>query len=202
MKPIGIYGGTFAPPHNGHVAAARAFCDAVELDRLYVIPTAIPPHKRIDFSDAPEMRLEMLRLAFEDDARYQKDGGIFVSDYEIRKSEVSYTVNTLEYFRANFDNPLIFLCGADMFVTLDKWRRAEELFTLTTFAYVPRSGIDTESKADEYREKFSAKLIKIEMPEVELASSDIRAMRRDGHDITNILPEKVRSYIESHDLYR
>ena len=201
MKPIGIYGGTFAPPHNGHISAANAFLDQCELDRLYVIPTAIPPHKRIDFSDDPNMRLEMLRLAFEDDPRFEKDGGIFVSDFEIKRSEVSYTVSTLEYFTAEYKRPLIFLCGADMFVTLDKWRRAEDIFKLTSIAYASRDGIDTEAKASEFKSKYGAKLIKLDMDEVALASSDIRRRLESGEDVRGELPDKVYDYIRRNSLY-
>ena len=141
MKPIGIFGGTFAPPHNGHVAAVNAFLDGCALERLYVIPTAIPPHKRIGSSDNPSMRLEMLRLAFCDHPLYRKEGGIFLSDYEILRADTSYTVNTLRHFAALYANPLIFLCGADMFVTLDRWYLAEEIFKLASIAYIPRDGM-------------------------------------------------------------
>jgi len=201
MKPIGIFGGTFAPPHNGHITAAKAFYEQCGLDRLYIIPTAIPPHKRIDFADDPKQRLEMLKLAFEDDPRYNIPGGIFISDYEISRNDVSYTVNTLEYFTSEYGKPMVFLCGADMFVTLDKWRRAEDIFRLTSIAYAGRSGIDTEAKAIEYREKFGAKLIKIDMPEVALASSDIRSRLENGEDISGEIPEKVEAYIRQHGLY-
>jgi len=202
MKPIGIFGGTFGPPHNGHITAANAFYDQCGLDSLYIIPTSTPPHKQIDKGDDPVKRLTMLHLAFEDHPRYNKAGGIFISDYEIKRSEVSYTVNTLEYFTETYRKPLVFLCGADMFVTLDKWRRAEDIFRLTAIAYASRDRIDTENKAREYTEKYSARLMKVEMDEIALASSDIRKRIENGEDVRGELPDKVYDYIHTNSLYR
>jgi hypothetical protein len=93
---LAIYGGTFAPVHNGHIHAARAFFNAVKPDRLLIIPTLIPPHKQLDFADDPQDRLNMLRLAFENEPEYGKK--LFISDYELSAPPPSYTVNTLRHF--------------------------------------------------------------------------------------------------------
>ena len=93
---IGIYGGTFGPVHLGHIRAAHAFLDACCLDRLYILPTAIPPHKAVSQADTPEERLQMLKLAFSEPE--YADDRIIVSDYEQKRGGKSYTILTLEHF--------------------------------------------------------------------------------------------------------
>ena len=112
MTRIGIYGGTFSPPHNGHLAAARAFMEQMWLDILYVIPAAIPPHKQMAEPVSAADRLEMCRRAF---AGME---GVYVSDMEIRRGGKSYTVDTLRELSGD-DRRLFLLCGTDMVLTLD-----------------------------------------------------------------------------------
>ena len=119
---VGIYGGTFAPVHNGHVAAAKAFIEQMQLDILYVIPAAIPPHKQIDGSDDPMHRYRMCELAFFNEEK------VLVSDMEIKRGGKSYTVDTLRELSAP-DRRLFLLMGTDMMLTLDTWRQSEEIFT-------------------------------------------------------------------------
>ena len=116
---VGIYGGTFSPVHNGHVAAAKAFMEQMWLDILYVIPTGTSPHKEMDGEATGADRLEMCRLAFADVE------GVIVSDCEIRRSGKSYTVDTLREFYAP-EHRLFLLCGTDMMLTLDTWYQADE----------------------------------------------------------------------------
>ena len=89
MIRVGVYGGTFAPVHNGHIAAAKAFIEQMQLDILYVVPAAVPPHKEIDAGDEPLHRYRMCELGF-----WQEEK-IFVSDMEIKRGGKSYTVDTL-----------------------------------------------------------------------------------------------------------
>ena len=135
MTELGIYGGTYAPVHKGHIAAAEAFLAQAELDKLLIIPTLIPPHKQLTFKDNPQDRLNMLRLAFESHEEYNKR--IFISEYEINSPPPSYTVNTLKHFTKK-NTRITFLCGTDMFLTLDKWRAPEEIFRLSRIAIMPR----------------------------------------------------------------
>ena len=130
IRRVGIYGGTFAPPHVGHVEAARAFMKQMRLDYLYVIPTAIPPHKTTDFDIDPYHRLAMCDLAF------SGIDGVIVSDIELRRGGVSYTVDTLRELTAP-DTRLFLFCGTDMFLTLDQWYCADEIFKLCSRVSVP-----------------------------------------------------------------
>ena len=112
MLRVGIYGGTFAPIHNGHVAAAKAFMEQMKLDYLFIIPTYLPPHKQIDRSDDPTFRLKMCELAFEG------VDGVVISDVEIRRGGKSYTYDTLKELSRE-GTRLFLMCGTDMVLTFD-----------------------------------------------------------------------------------
>ena len=154
IRRVGIYGGTFAPPHIGHVEAARAFMKQMRLDYLYVIPAAIPPHKQSDFIVDPIHRLAMCDLAF------SGIDGVIVSDIELRRGGVSYTVDTLRELTAP-DTRLFLFCGTDMFLTLDQWYQAEEIFKLCYPIYIRRENEQLITnrilkKIGEYTEKYNA----------------------------------------------
>ena len=202
MFELAIYGGTFAPVHNGHIRAAKAFFDAVKPDKLLIIPTLIPPHKQLDFTDDPTDRLEMLRLAFKDDEHYGDK--LFISDYELHAPPPSYTVNTLRHFTRDGQR-ITFLVGTDMFLTLDKWREHEEIFRLSRIALMKREreNPDILSKINEkqviYRNKYNADIIIVTEPPIEISSSDIR----NGSDDLRkkYLPSSVYDYIKERNLY-
>ena len=129
---IGIFGGTFSPVHNGHIAAAYAFMEKMWLDVLYVMPTALPPHKQLHGDAAAADRLEMLRLAF------AGMDGVIVSDMEIRRGGRSYTVDTLRQMHADLhgDDRLFLLMGTDMLLSFDSWREPDEIFRLCWPVYI------------------------------------------------------------------
>ena len=201
MIERGIYGGTFAPVHNGHVAAARAFYDALSLDELLVIPTYLPPHKATEAEDDPESRLAMMALAFEGDPRR-----IIVSGYEIEQQGTSYTYKTLEHFTAP-DTRLTFLCGTDMFLTFDSWKHPEIIFRLARIAHVRRADLSPEEEQQvvamtaHYTKTYGADILHLDIPVWELSSTEIRALCREGKDIADLVPPPVRDYIAAHRLY-
>ena len=202
MFELAIYGGTFAPVHSGHVHAARAFFEAVKPDKLLIIPTLIPPHKQMNFMDNPSDRLEMLKLAFKDEAEFNKK--IFISDYELNSPPPSYTVNTLRHF-AKEDQHITFLVGTDMLLTLDKWREPEEIFKLCTVAFMRRESDNGEINAqiDEkiniYRNKFGADILIINKEPIEISSSAIR--EGDDNFRKKYLPSTVFEYIKERGIY-
>jgi nicotinate-nucleotide adenylyltransferase len=202
LTELAIYGGTFAPVHNGHVQAVNAFLETVKPDRLLIIPTLIPPHKQIDFDDNPTDRLEMLRLAFSSHPLYEKT--VFISDYELNSPPPSYTYNTLKNFSSK-DVHITFLCGTDMFLTLDSWYRADDIFKMCTVALMLRESKTPEllekiqSKQHYLTEKYGADIIVIDMPPVEISSSEIRS---GGDSIRKeYLPCPVYKYIKENGLY-
>ena len=111
---VGIYGGTFAPVHNAHVATAKLFMEQMRLDYLFVIPSAIPPHKEIDPLDDPRHRLKMCELAF------AGMDGVIVSDMEIERGGKSYTIDTVQELSAE-GRRLLLLGGTDMVLSFDSW---------------------------------------------------------------------------------
>ncbi len=201
MIELGIYGGTFAPIHNGHVHAARAFYDELSLDRLLVIPAFLPPHKTVLPGDDPAARLEMARLAFRGDERK-----IEISDYEIRKGGKSYTYKTLAHF-SDTGVRLTFLCGTDMFLTLENWRYPQVIFALSRIAHVRRFETDLATErliaeaADRYQRRYGAEICQIAAPPLSVSSTEIRSRCRCGKDISDLVPEAVREYIDEFRLY-
>lgn len=198
-KRIGIYGGTFAPPHNGHVAAAAAFFEQMKLDELLIIPASIPPHKQIDFSDNPEHRLNMCRLAFEGME------GVRVSDIEIARGGRSYTVDTLWQLYSP-DRKLFLLCGTDMMLTFDQWRDFQTIFKLCCPVYMRRerdSALDAQiiEKNNYYYKNFGVAFRRILADPVVISSSEIRKIIRDNGNITEYIPPQVEKYIRENKLY-
>lgn len=195
---IGIYGGSFSPPHLGHAKLAEEFLGAAELDRLIIIPAGNPPHKMIDSGADPEMRLAMCRAAFAGISDKTE-----ISDYEAYRTDPCYTVDTLRHF--SDEGELFMLCGSDMFLTLDSWRDPEGIFSLCTVvcgSRVDDDGVRAELSAKEktYREKYGARCIVIDIDPVEVSSSGIRKGLGEG-----IRPEGlcdgVFDIIERYGLY-
>ena len=196
---VGIYGGTFSPVHNGHVAAAKAFMEQMWLDILYVIPTGVTPHKDMKGDATAKDRLEMCRLAFSD------VDGVIVSDLEMKREGKSYTVDTL---RELYDpaGRLFFLMGTDMLLTLDQWREPEEIFRLCYPVYIRREADATlddriVEKITSYHQRFGKMVPRIVAPAIELSSSRVREAVAQGHAIEDMVPSAVASYIRENQLY-
>lgn len=196
---VGIFGGTFAPVHNGHVIAAKAFMEQMKLDYLYIIPACLPPHKQISPSDDPKHRLRMCELAFAD------VDGVVVSDLEIVRGGKSYTYDTLKEL-SRPDTRLFFMCGTDMVLSFDTWYRFEDIFKLCYPVYVRRENdpIITNrivSKITEYYQKYGVMFRKILTEPIEISSTAVRKAVFEGRDISSFVPPLVESYIKTHGLY-
>jgi nicotinate-nucleotide adenylyltransferase len=196
---VGIFGGTFAPVHNGHVAAARAFMEQMWLDVLYVIPAGIPPHKQMEGDANVWQRLRMCELAFEG------MDGVLISDLEIRREGKSYTVDTLRELWGE-DRRLFLLCGTDMMLTLDQWRSPEEIFKLSYPVYIRReadASLDAKiiEKIAQYHQKYGKVVRKIVTEPIELSSNEIRARLNEGKSISHLVPAAVEAYIQEKHLY-
>ena len=196
---IGIYGGTFAPIHNGHVNAAKAFMDQMQLHYLFVIPTSMSPDKIRNEGDDSRHRLKMCELAFEGEV------GVIVSDMEIERGGISYTVDTLRSLSSP-DRRLFMLVGTDMALQLDKWREPKEIFKLCYPTYVRRESdklLEKQiiEKNTKYLNEYGKICRRIMTPEVELSSTEIRQMVKDGKDISHLVPKKVANYIKENALY-
>ena len=199
MLRVGIYGGTFAPVHNGHIAAAKAFMEQMKLDYLYVIPTCLPPHKQIDPSDNPNHRLCMCELAFAD------IDGVVVSDIEIKRGGVSYTYDTLTELTRP-DTRLFLMCGTDMVLSFDKWYRFEDILKLCYPVYVRRENdaIITKlivDKINGYYQKYGKMFRRIMTDPIEVSSTKVRQKVAKGEDISDLVPSSVAEYINKNQLY-
>ena len=196
---VGIYGGTFAPIHNGHLVAAKAFMEQMKLDYMFIIPAGIPPHKQIDRSDDPLFRLKMCELAFAD------TDGVIISDCEIKRGGKSYTYDTLVEF-SRPDTRLFFMCGTDMVLSFDRWYKFEEIFKLCYPVYVRRENdpIMTQrivAKITEYYEKYGVMFRRIVTEPIELSSTQIRTRVAEGKSISGLVPPKVEKFIYDNGLY-
>ena len=197
---VGIYGGTFAPVHNAHVATAKLFMEQMRLDYLFVIPSAIPPHKEIDPLDDPMHRLNMCKLAFEGME------GVYVSDMEIERGGKSYTIDTLKELAAP-GRRLLLLCGTDMVLSFDTWYKYREILELCYPVYMRREkdamldGMIVNKLTKYYNE--SGKMFrKLVGDPIELNSTEIREAVRAGKNISQMVPRKVEKYIVDNGLYR
>lgn len=199
MLRIGIFGGSFSPIHNGHVAAAKAFMEQMWLDILMVIPAGQAPHKQMSNGADAHDRLEMCSLAF------QGVEGVIVSDMEIRRGGKSYTVDTLREL-SDKDRRLFLLCGTDMVLTLDKWYMPDEIFKLCYPVYIRRENdksLDEQiiSKLAQYKAKYGKNIVRITSQAIEVSSSEVRRKISDGEDISKLVPSSVEAYIKERGLY-
>lgn len=191
-------GGTFNPPHMGHINAARAAKNAIPLDRLIFIPAGIPPHKSMAKGSAStEDRLEMTRLA-------AKLVSAQVSDIEVSRAGKSFTVHTLRQMKKKYpDDELWLIMGTDMFLSVETWFEAESIFKLANIAAVPRDASDLEKLAEHSKnllERHGAISRIIETEAVTISSSELRPdINRE--ELFDYLPEEVRNYIIRKKLY-
>ena len=197
---IGIFGGTFDPPHIGHINMCRAFIDKFNLDVLYVIPVRIPPHKTIKSNSTTEERFEMTRLAFADISDKVK-----VSDLEIKREGKSYTADTIRYFKETMDCDLYFLCGTDMLLSFNTWYMPDYIFKNATIVYARREN-DKENdeqipeKIAEYKKMYDARIIQLDVKVIDVSSSQIRK-EIDNSGRSSYLTSEVLSFVIKNNLY-
>lgn len=202
---IGIYGGTFNPPHLGHVTAARAVFELLKLDRLLVIPAGLPPHKDLpDHSPTAAQRLEMTRLAAE---QMGLDGKVEVLDLELSRAGKSYTSDTLAQLKERYpDDELWLLMGTDMFLTLQAWHAPEEILSLAGIAAFGRTEADTEELFSVQRDYLyktypQARIFTLTIPGViDVSSTELRQKLAAGEGGA-LLPPAVYGYILCQGLY-
>ena len=202
---IGVYGGTFNPPHLGHVTAARAVFELLKLDLLLLVPDGQPPHKVLPAgSPTPAQRLEMTRLAGEQLGLGEK---VQTLDLELRRPGRSFTSETLEALRERYpQDELWLLMGTDMFLTLQTWHEPEKILSLAGVAAFGRTEADTEELFSVqrdylYRAYPQARIFTLTIPGVvDVSSTDLRAMLARGEGGA-LLPPAVYGYILREGLY-
>ena len=187
---IGILGGTFDPPHVGHLMVASDVCGALKLDRLLLVPSASPPHKQGQVRATAEQRLAMVSAAVENDDRFAVD------DLELRRPGASYTVDTLRELRARYPRAeLFFVIGADQHRELHSWREPEEVARLARLAVVSREG-------DQVSREGPIPVEPVSVTRIDLSATDVRRRIRQGESIRYFVPDAVRELIEREGLYK
>ena len=202
---IGVYGGTFNPPHLGHVTAARAVFELLKLDLLLLVPDGQPPHKMLPpGSPSPEQRLEMTRLAGEQLGLGER---VRTLDLELKREGRSYTAETLRQLHQQYpENELWLLMGTYMFLTLQAWREPGEILSLAGIAAFGRTEEDTEELFSVqrdylYRTYPQARIFTLTIPGVvDVSSTELRTMLARGEG-GNLLPPAVYGYILREGLY-
>lgn len=194
----GLMGGTFNPPHMGHINAARAAKEELSLDRLIFIPTGTPPHKEMaEHSATTEQRLEMTYLA-------AKTLGAEVSDIETRREGKSFTVHTLRELHKKYpDDELWLIMGTDMFLSLETWFCFEEIFSLASVAAVAREDDDKEklfAYSEYLKDKHGAKTRVLEVAALTVSSTELRP-GKNRKELQKFLPPEVYDYIIRKNLY-
>jgi nicotinate-nucleotide adenylyltransferase len=195
---LGIYGGTFDPVHYGHLLAAEQFREQCRLERVWFMPAAVPPHKRGAAISPAKARVEMLELAAAGYPQFE------ISRRELERDGPSYTVDTLSALRTEDPSrELFFLIGADSLDELPTWREPLRILELATIAVanrgddLPALGTVSTALGTAVRER----IVVVEMPSVDLASTDIRRRVQAGRSIRYMVPRAVEEYIRQHRLY-
>ena len=181
---IGIYGGTFNPIHLGHMAAAKFAAEYLDLDKLYLVPAGIPPHKALEEDEAgPRHRLELVRMAAE---ALELPGVAEAADWELDRKGKSYTWETVEAVHKRFPKDRLYLLmGTDMFLTFQDWRHPERIAKRCTLCAFGRAKADTQAALAPQRsnleKRFSAKVETLVLPNlVEISSTRLRQLLREG----------------------
>lgn len=196
----GVFGGTFNPVHKGHIMLAEYCMDSVGLDRIIMIPTAVPPHKISNNLASKNDRLNMCKLACRGKENF------FVSDIEIKRQGKSYTYETLTQLKEIYpDDHLYTIMGADMFLTLNRWKNPEIIFEKSSIITIPR---DEENKLE--LENFYNKVLKamgassviLPNPVMSVSSTFIRENLDNFNLISDMLDKGVYDYIIKNNLYR
>ncbi|MEO7953779.1 MAG: nicotinate (nicotinamide) nucleotide adenylyltransferase [Polaromonas sp.] len=199
-RRIGVFGGAFDPPHNAHVALARAALEQFALDALYIVPTGQAWHKARTLSDA-EDRLAMTRLAFGDIA------GVVVDERELQRAGPTFTIDTLQALQA--ENPaaqLYLFIGADQFSTFRQWHKWQEILELAIICIADRAQSTlAQSQFDAYAQH-NHRFFKLQLPLMSVSATQVRQLMALGVatacDVAQLVPEPVARYISVHRLYR
>jgi len=200
---IGLFGGTFDPPHLGHLISAQSLAEQLDLARVVFIPSGNPPHKRDQSVSNGQHRVNMLKLAMADNPRFE------VSGWELEQNSLTYTIKSVCHFQEAFAGSRLFwLIGLDNLADLPNWYQFEKLIDMVDIATAYRGGLDLEKVLSSVRAKLSGsqfdKLRKniVRTPMIEIAAHEIRGRVKAGLSIRYLVPPAVEEYIRREGLYR
>jgi len=190
MKRIGIFGGTFDPPHKGHIAIAEKAARQLSLDRIYFVPAYMPPHKlHRDFITAKQ-RLTMVKLAVRGHNNFR------ISTVELQRRGISYTIDTLKTFKRRFPNAdLILIIGADNLAQFQSWKSPKQILRLAALAVYKRRGFNASLKNRSIAfQPIKGKLLQV-------SSTKIRNKLEKRMGVSKLITKQIERYIKKHSLY-
>ncbi len=191
INKVGIFGGTFDPVHVGHLITTQFVLEKRSLDKIIFLPCNISPLKRDNLNSSPKHRLAMLKLATNDNPRFD------ISNFELEKGAVSYTYDTLCEMKKNYRH-IELIIGYDNLVVFDKWHKPDEIFELADVVVMKRS-YDEHKVANH---KYFNKAIVVDTPGIEISSTEIRNRVKNNLPIDYLVTQKVKEYIFSNGLYK
>ncbi len=211
---VGLLGGTFNPIHLAHLRGAEEAREVLNLEKIYFIPASIPPHKNEPINVSPADRLQMVRLAIDDNPAFS------VSDVEIKREGKSYSIDTVHHFRNCYPGAeLFFIVGMDSFLEVTTWKSYKDLFSLCHFVVLNRPGSSrcrlTDLRPPEFWANFHVGATPsrwthgpsglstyfLEKPLIDISSSEIRERIRTDRSVRYLMEEKVEAYIHQRGLY-
>ena len=215
FQRIGLFGGTFDPIHNGHVKAALYIGEKLSLDHIYFIPAYLSPYKTHASPSAPHHRCEMVRRAIASFPHFS------VSEFELNKKGVSYTIDTLKHYRGilSSETELYFILGTDTFLGISQWKQVNDIFAMAHWVVVSRPGYrfqplpqilknDKLSKEfvsveenKEYSHFTGHHIYFFELPTMDISSSELRDKISRHEPYSSFVPKEVEEYIQAHHLY-
>jgi nicotinate-nucleotide adenylyltransferase len=193
MKSVGIFGGSFNPPHLGHLVAAETVQNSLKFDKILFIPSAATPNKSIAGLAGADDRLAMTRLAVQGNLAFE------VSDIEIRRPGPSYTVDTLRLLlREHPGTSYSLIIGMDNFLEFEAWKEPQEILDMADLLVMNRPGFLKKPVSHQWGRRVRF----IDMPDIAISSRAIRLAVRSGASVRYLVPRSVEDYIVSHSLYR
>ena len=198
---IGILGGTFDPIHNGHLALGHYAKDRFCLEQIWIMPNGNPPHKEKESIESnTKHRVEMARLAI------AEEEGFFLQLYEVERKEVNYSYLTMEHFKQQYpEDEFFFIIGADSLFDIEKWKCPERLLKICTILAANRDGKnknEMEQQIQYLNQKYDADIRLLNMPMIDVSSTEIREDLKDQVSIQKLVPPSVYEYIIENQLFK
>ena len=192
VRKLGIFGGTFNPPHMAHLMAAEGVRDQLKLDKVLFVPAAIPPHKQKENIVPVKHRLEMVRLAIRGNRYFE------ISDVELHRKGPSYTIDTVREMRRSYpDDELLFIMGIDLLTEFDTWKEPDMILEECRLVAMNRPGFDLAVIDKDL-------LMRVELvnvPSVDISSTNIRRRVKSGRSIRYLVTQDVEEYIHRNSIY-
>ncbi|MGB9592137.1 MAG: nicotinate-nucleotide adenylyltransferase, partial [Candidatus Kryptoniota bacterium] len=189
MGKVGVFGGTFNPPHLAHLLAAETVRDHLRLDKVLFVPASIPPHKMGELIISGEHRAKMVELSIRDNPFFE------LCTMELERPGPSYTVDTLRELHEKFPGEELYLIvGVDLLIDFEKWKDHEIILKLSKVVGMNRPGFDMAMVDKEFLHHIEL----VNVPQVDISSTSIRRRIQSGHSIKYLVPLEVENYINNH----